>query len=207
MQISDFLHEKCWKIRQKIKNPQKFQSNHLPASSCLSWQELLSFLLFVFLRNPDMLPPDRIFTSDGVVLFWGWLVHRIMERLLAWLHWNLMEESSQRRAMANWILKSNQITDRCTVETNFHSHYHYTTGDSQKTVKRSKNTACLTDTDWPIIEILQLNIAIAIHECQVIGSLGLHPLPSPHKYKISCKWCWLHWKLCKHTVWWYVPVM
>lgn len=48
----------------------------------------------------------------------------------------------------------------------------------------------LIDTDCPITQIGQWNIANCNYACEVIGSLGLHVHLPPWKCKISCKWCW-----------------
>lgn len=71
------------------------------------------YLLWISVFSVDVLSRDSIFTSDMAVMFLGWLVCRIMERLLAWFLWNLVEEDSQGQRITNWLLKSIQIMARC----------------------------------------------------------------------------------------------
>lgn len=94
------------------------------------------FLLFFVFFSLTCFSLTGYLLLIGAALFWGWLVCRIIERLLAWLHWNVMQMSSQGQAMANWKLTSVQITDRRTVEADFCCS---TAGCSRKTANRSKN--------------------------------------------------------------------
>lgn len=92
----------------------RFESRKMFSQTVQLFVSTWAIFLWVFFSWHAASWQDIYFWS-GLVCFEVGLSDGLQKRLLAWLHWNMMQKSSQGQAMANWTLKLVQITDRRTI--------------------------------------------------------------------------------------------